>query len=148
MYQPRVNTVSRAYFKESLQLHRNEKMSDLKKICIISLKFPTTFSVISLTFTFSTIIHKSLQAQLHRHILSFLIHSTFSQHFSVSTTLFHSRTSKFTTTTAQLPFYNCKLHFTTAEIGISCTLKYALTVSIIVTTIWSLYHAVTVNDPN
>ena len=54
------------------------------------------------------------------------IQSTFSQHFSVFTPLFHSRTSKFTTTTAQLPFYNCKLHFTTAEIVISCTLKYAL----------------------
>jgi len=25
-----------------------------------------------------------------------------------------------------LPFYNCKLHFTAAEIVISCTLKYAL----------------------
>jgi len=30
------------------------------------------------------------------------------------------------TTTAQFPLYNCKLHFTIAEIVISCTLKYAL----------------------
>jgi len=60
----------------------------------------------------------------------FIIHSTFSQHFSVFTPLFHSRTSKFTTTTAQFPFYNCKLHFRTAEIVISCTLKYALALSI------------------
>src|SRR6218665_2247495 len=58
--------------------------------------------------------------------LSFIIQSTFSQNFSVFTLLFHSGTSKFTITTAQLPFYNCKLHFTTAEIVISCTLKYAL----------------------
>src|SRR6218665_3603699 len=41
-------------------------------------------------------------------------------------TLFHYSSSKFTTTTAQFPFYNCKLHFTTAQIVISCTLKYAL----------------------
>ena len=39
---------------------------------------------------------------------------------------FHCSSSKFTTTTAQFPFYNCKLHFTTAQIVISCTLKYAL----------------------
>src|SRR6218665_2233685 len=36
----------------------------------------------------------------------------------------HTDTSKLTT--AQFTFYNCKLHFTTAEIVISCTLKYAL----------------------
>src|SRR6218665_1984647 len=44
-------------------------------------------------------------------------------HFS---TLFHCSCSKFTTATAQFPFYNCKFHFTTAQIVISCTLKYAL----------------------
>ena len=49
--------------------------------------------------------------------------STFFLHFS---TLFHCSCSKFTTTTAQFPFYNCKFHFSTAQIVISCTLKYAL----------------------
>jgi len=34
--------------------------------------------------------------------------------------------NKVTTTTAQFTFYNCKLHFTTPEIVISYTLKYAL----------------------
>src|SRR6218665_2568365 len=55
--------------------------------------------------------------------LSCIIHS---QNLPLFTLLFHSCNSKFTTTTAQLPFYNCKLHFTTAEIVISCSLKYAL----------------------
>jgi len=41
-------------------------------------------------------------------------------------TLFHCSSSQFTTSTAQFPFYNCKLHFTTAQIVISCKLKYAL----------------------
>ena len=49
--------------------------------------------------------------------------SRFSAFFS---TLFHCSSSKFTTTTAQFPFYNCKLHITTTQIVISCTLKYAL----------------------
>ena len=44
--------------------------------------------------------------------------SRFSAFFS---TLFHCSSS-----TAQFPFYNCKLHFTNAHIVISCTLKYAL----------------------
>src|SRR6218665_386550 len=47
--------------------------------------------------------------------------SHFSSFFS---TFFHCSSSKLTTTTAQFPFYNCKLHFTTAQIVISCTLKY------------------------
>ena len=87
---------TRAYFKESLQLRRNENV------------WPQKF------------------AQAISSYLSFIIHSTFSQHFSIFTPLFHTPTSKFTTTTAQLPFYNCKLHFITAEIIISRTLKYAL----------------------
>ena|SRR6218665_672908 len=49
--------------------------------------------------------------------------SCFSTFFS---TLFHCSSSTFTTTTAQLPFNNCKLHFKTVQIVISCTLKYAL----------------------
>jgi len=48
--------------------------------------------------------------------------SRFSTFFSA---LFHCSCSKFTTTTAQFPFYNCKLHFTATQIVISCTLKYA-----------------------
>ena len=52
-----------------------------------------------------------------------------SQHFGVFTPLLHCCTSEFTTTTAQLLFYNCKLPFTSAEIVISCTLKYALHVA-------------------
>jgi len=44
--------------------------------------------------------------------LSFIIHSTFSLNFWVFTPLFHSPSSKFTTskfitTTAQFQFYNC-----------------------------------------
>src|SRR6218665_926687 len=38
--------------------------------------------------------------------------SRFSPFFS---TLFDCSSFKFTTTTAQFPFYNCKLHFTTAQ---------------------------------
>src|SRR6218665_707038 len=49
--------------------------------------------------------------------------SRFTPFFS---TLFHCSSSKFTTTTAQFQFYSCKLHFTTAQIVISCMLKYAL----------------------
>src|SRR6218665_1215702 len=64
--------------------------------------------------------------------------STFTQRFlnislcSPLFSLFHSRTSKFTTTAAQLPLNNCKLHFTTAEIVISCPAydaKWCLTCS-------------------
>src|SRR6218665_2222215 len=68
---------------------------------------------------------QTLQVQLQKP--TFLHHSfskfrAFSAFFS---TLFHCSSSKFTTTTAQFQFYNCKLHFTTAQIVISCTLKYA-----------------------
>ena len=126
---------SRDNFKESLQLHRNEKMSDLKKIC--SLKFPTTFfsrrlKISSLQvschhpkfdFYIST---KSLQVQQANSCnLSFIIHSTFSQHLSVSTPLSRFKIYNYNCTII-LPFYNCKLHCTTAEIVISCTLKYGL----------------------
>ena len=59
---------------------------------------------------------------------NFLHHSfskchPFSPCFSM---LFHCSRSKLTTKTAQFTFYNCKPHFTTAQIVISCTLKYAL----------------------
>ena len=52
--------------------------------------------------------------------------SSFPQHFSLFSPLFDPHT----TTTAQFTFYNCKLHFTTAQIVISCTLKYALVLHI------------------
>ena len=87
---------TRSYFKESLQLRRNENMSDLKNNLynLISLKFPTTF--FSRCF-----FHHSLNV---------------SQNFSVFTFLLHSRTYKFTTTTAviailqqlQITFHNCR----------------------------------------
>src|SRR6218665_719947 len=99
-------------------------------------KFPPCFTQIHLLFTYFTCIslppYFYHDAFMHHpmHLLDapghFIVNSKCSQHFSVFTPLFHSRTSKFTTTTAQLPFYNFKLHFTTAEIVISCTLKYAL----------------------
>src|SRR6218665_319367 len=53
------------------------------------------------------------------------LHHSFSIVFGFAI-LLHSCTSKFITTTAQLPFYKCKLHFITADIVISCELKYAL----------------------
>ena len=52
---------------------------------------------------------------LFTRFLDSFIHLTFSQHFSIFTPLFHSRTQKFTNTTAQFPilqlqitFYNCR----------------------------------------
>ena len=42
------------------------------------------------------------------------------------TPVFYAHTYKLTTTIAQFTFYNRKLHFTTAEIVISYTLRYAL----------------------
>src|SRR6218665_2228506 len=65
---------------------------------------------------------QTLQVQLHKPTFC-IVHS---QNFTLFSILFYCSSSKFTTTTAQLPFYNCKLHFTTAQIVISCTLKYAL----------------------
>jgi len=46
--------------------------------------------------------------------------------FLVFTPVFDPHIYKVTTTAAQFTFYNCKLHFTIAEIVISYTLKYAL----------------------
>ena len=68
--------------------------------------------------------HKSLQVQLHKlFLVTFL--SSFNQRFL---NIFRYRTSKFTSYnySCTIAIYNCKLHFTTAEIVISCTLKYAL----------------------
>ena len=74
---------------------------------------------------------QTLQVQLHTPQTTFLNFFTsfilkISRFTPFLSTLFHSSSSKSTTTTAQFPFYNCKLHFTTAQIVISCTLKYAL----------------------
>src|SRR6218665_615881 len=63
--------------------------------------------------------------QLHKSTFC-IIHSQDFTLFSIIFYAFPLSSSKFTTTTAQFPFYNCKLHFTTAQIVISCTLKYAL----------------------
>ena len=121
----------RAYFKESLQLHRTEKFQTSKH-----------FKISCQTKIF---ISQNLQQPFFGHFLHFLCFSPSkrcrynctNQLFASSilkisclsaffSTLFHCSSSKFTTTTAQLPFYKCKLHFTTAQIVISCTLKYAL----------------------
>src|SRR6218665_307798 len=54
-----------------------------------------------------------------------MICSSFPRKYLVFHPFFDSHTYKITTTTAQFTFYDCKLHFTTAEIVISYTLKYA-----------------------
>ena len=51
---------------------------------------------------------------------------SFLWNLSFFTPVFDPHTYKVTTTTAQFTFHNCKWHFTTAEIVISYTLKYAL----------------------
>ena len=51
--------------------------------------------------------------------------ASFPRNLSFFTSVFDPHTYKVTTTTAQITFYNFKLHFTTAEIVISYTLKYA-----------------------
>src|SRR6218665_2232957 len=86
--------------------------------------FPTTFFSHLIHFLcFSPSKRCSTTAQTNLFVSFILKILRFSPFFA---TLFHCSSSKFTITTAQFPFYNCKLHFTTAEIGISCTLKYAL----------------------
>jgi len=133
---------SRAYFKESLQLQRtgknvrpaNNNISWQKKV-----SFPKNFRPDDLFFTHLPIYPKKFSI-LYTNDL-FLVISSISYalafpnaafifkilHFSpFFSTLFHCSSSKFTTTTAQFPFCNCKLHFTTAQIVISCKIKYAL----------------------
>src|SRR6218665_831398 len=87
---------------------------------------PKFFLVISSTsYVYHPFQTLHVHVQLHNQLFtSFILKiSRFSPFFS---TLFHCCSSKFTTITAQFQFYNCKLHFTSAEIGIGCTLKYAL----------------------
>ena len=69
--------------------------------------------------------------------LRLICRAYFKESFKTAQNAFHHSflrffSSKFTTTTAQFPFYNCKLHFTAAQIVISCTLKYALLICIAV----------------
>jgi len=147
--------LSRAYFKESLQLQRMEKFQTSKhfkiscqKKCFISQNFRRPFfSHLQKNFDF---IHKKCWRPFFSHFLYFLWFSPskrcryyriqqyctnqlfasfilkMSRFSAFFYTLFHCSSSKFTTTSAQFPFYYCKLHFTTAQIVISCTLKYAL----------------------
>src|SRR6218665_816774 len=109
----------------------NDFFSHLQKNFSISLIFPfhppkilMTFFVVSSFLMFQPF--QTLHVQLHNQLFaSFILNiSRFSPFFSTLFPQFSS--SKFTTTTAQFSFYNCKLHFTTAQIVISCTLKYAL----------------------
>ena len=126
-YVGQVYSLYRAYFKESLQLQKfliSEKFHWPKFLTTFFL-----FLVISSIPYISSIQNAASSLQLHSQFLLTFIASLILKisRFSVfhpSFTLFF--TSKFTTTTAQFTVYNCKLHFTTAEIVISCTLKYAL----------------------
>ena len=111
-------------FKESLQLQRNEKLSSFPlnchhfKISSIFLpffhflypKFLTTFLSHFLHFLHFNHSKRCTTAQPVSSEISCVIHAL---NLPVFTPLFHSCSSKFTTTTAQLPFYcrNChKLH--------------------------------------
>ena len=86
-------------------------------------KFPAiSFSHLQENFDF---IHKKFWRPFSSHFLHFctnqpvcIIHSQNSRFSAFFSTLFHCSSSKFTTTTAQFPFYNCKLHSTTAQIVI------------------------------
>ena len=127
----------RAYFKESVQLQRTEKFQTsnlkfpVKKVSFpkkfrrpFFSNFPQNFSISLLFFYFR---HEKFwrPGTITAQPTFCIIHSQNFAFFTIST-LFHCSSSKFTTRTAQFPFYNCKLHFTTAQIVISCKLKYAL----------------------
>jgi len=140
----------KAYFKESLQLQRNDKFLTSKKFSSFPLKFffplfspwPKIYKISSISLSFFHFFYQqNFWRPFFSHFLHFLQNAAgttaqpissdlsciiHSQNLPLFTPLFHSCSSKFTTTTAQFPFYDCKLHFTTAEIVISCTLKYAL----------------------
>jgi len=130
--------LSRAYFKESLQLRRMGKIFDpqtfknfLWKNIFHFLKiFDDFFSRYynCTTQLFASFILKISRFSPFPNFPFHAFHHTPIHH----STLFHcsSSSSKFTTTTAQFPSYNCKLNFTTAQIVISCTLKYALPLTV------------------
>ena len=152
---------NRAYFKESLQLHRTEtfqtsehfyiscpkkyhflQISDdlflviLNKHISISLLFlhfihqnfwrpVKVISSISYVYV-SALSFQTMEVQLHNQLFA---HHSFTKFHDFN----HSfqRFSAVPVQNLQLQlhnshFYNCKLHFTTAQIVISCTLKYAL----------------------
>src|SRR6218665_987932 len=122
------NGPHRAYFKETLQLHKEEKNLDQK----INEKFLTTFFCHSLEFRNfrpspnAFLLHLIQKLQSTTAHLNFL--STFSRH-SLYISRFSALFSTLTLTklqlhaAAQLTYYNCKLHFTTAQVVISCTVK-------------------------
>src|SRR6218665_1375508 len=99
----------------------------------ISQNFRRPFLVISSIFYVSALPNCTNQL-----FASFILKiSRFSAFFS---TLFHYSSLKFTTTAAQFPFYNCKLHFITAQIVISCTLKCALYIIYYLLLLWIYYY--------
>src|SRR6218665_515560 len=82
-----------------------------------------------------------LQVQLHRQFLL-----TFFHHSVNIFKIFHFSPLLSTLTLPnlklqQFPFYNCKLPFTTAEIVISCTSKYALEETVIAKMIYTNYNS-------
>src|SRR6218665_85841 len=82
----------------------------------------TTFFVFRLNFVFGPCPSATnTKAQLHNKISD----NHFFRHFLGKISRFHP---PFKTTNAQFSFYNYKLHFTTAEIVVSYTLKYTLPV--------------------
>ena len=129
----------RAYFNESLQLQRKEKFQTSKHLKFSWEKnshFPKISFELFLYFRrpfFSHFLHflcvSPLATAAGTTAQPTFLHHSFSKFHLFPpffSTLFHCFSSKFTTTTAQFWFYNCKLHFTTAQIVMSCTLKYAL----------------------
>ena len=101
----------RPYFKESLQLHRNEEMSYLK----FFLSFPSNFRwpFFSHFLEFLHINHSQIAAstQLHRQILLTFL-SSFTQHF-LNIVRFSPLFFTLALPNLQLQLHNC--HFTTAN---------------------------------
>ena len=95
----------RAYFKQSLQLHREQKISDLKKIHLP--KFLTTFFFHSPEFS---PVPSYKQVQKYNCTPKFLMtfFKSFPRKLSFFTPLLHPHTYKVTTTTAQFTSYNCR----------------------------------------
>src|SRR6218665_1773664 len=127
---------SRAYFKQSLQLQREQQISIfwslrtnfVKNVCqpfflVIQYKFRKK-STCFLSFASIFACPQASYNCTPQFLMTFS--PSFPRNFSFFSPVFDPYTYKVTTTTAQFTFYNCKLHFTTAEIVISYTLKYAL----------------------
>ena len=142
--------LTRAYFKRSLQLHREQKIQNSAFWINFFhlLKFLTTFFSHSLrTCHYLTTEKVNLYTFSYRNFWRpFLCHSPSYKYKSTAahqnflwpslvippkfvcfrSSHLQSYSYNFTITTAQFTFYSCKWHFTTAEIVISYTLKYAL----------------------